>query len=1361
MRNSVKLLKLFSALFIGILLISGVVAEQDIVNGDVNSIVNKTLCIFNLGKNCVNKHINRITGNVVLVPPVPPEPPGLLTCDGVSQRGINWNYINQLREELHEYWPLEKPAVRILPKEGNNLIESIEDAEALEFFLANNPQTRFGLPVNVLTCGLRRWAIREEEKKYLVASHYNTVNMLRYNIKASMENIAAIDRYLGNEVLGGVHVPGSQTFDDFIIENPLKSELDDYMIYLLNNPPNSGEINVNIIIKDTGDLLKAVAPIEAQIKNNLERLSKIDYIITAPPGLSNEQRDALFTEADSVREETQELENRVYAMKLVAAPWAIGNEFQENYNLIYEYIGEGQIFDFSATYPTYSAQYQGNLVEAMKQQFMANRESILTSFNEMNEAVIAVSGNVVIVDGINKGSVKEVVSLVLDPKKVSRYPAIMYEEGDSEYTVRLKNAANFYLYLIGDVEKYKNAFEEGFWEDVNSPASQALLVMALVLTGLVSGPFASISYLIRGGSIAAQEGAGIFSLTLGLAMIGTDIAFSTASVSNAIEMCDESFVNPLGEELSEEEAQQRIYDFGPTNVRDYKGCIVASLLAGVDVGTVVIPDFVSEFLKAKNGAGIRAARSQKAQDFIINSHIEKSSEAKIMLAALVEEAHTSLDNVGTYIMRAKNLFDSEGVVYTQRATDFLISTEGEHPLNQIARALKEKGLADEIHYDPLSLLVQDKGTIAFIHEEGGIRRIYMGNRGVLSPDGVSDFINEETGHEIMHAVVRSFRDEGQETFLQASLRPINPAVVSDLGAYGERFSLSEITSYGYNLRREIKELKEIRTELRKFGRVPMPYDEAVTKSNQFLTRLSEQTKLMKKPDSSLRRIYKFSKYSRDYTDDFLSKIDSIIDANSLDLAYTTLPLPTESYEPIYAVKLSDIDYDIYFVPVTDNSLNAVVLTIDTPSGRMQLDIFEEETVEEVFEIFFKNGQFDAGDKQKLFDLINIRKEPTFFEPYYGIRGQLEELSKNSAEIYQLSSDILKEIDNLDNILTALSATTTYTDVYTRIMGNVQNKDEILNQVRSILGKIDSYPDDVMYPKKFHEASDFSNDIITTKYPDDFISPSNNIEVSDRMIGTVSEARHSVRKVVVYAYPKTYDTTTPFPQDKADIVSGFIGNDFSTPWQRDLLRSNDMSINEIVSLRPQDAGLYMIGQYHSNNLRGGSFANEIAQGRAFAFAPEDIDENLVGFVAARRTDFSDAVGGVDTWEISMLAHKGAGDLSSDSITEIQTLMYKFLYSYREKYPYRNKLVGRVNRKHARTYYNFLGNTEGAIEFFNRVPEEGFRYKFKGQTPPNPLLGDKFPFTGQINGETYTVDVENFAFEIDADKAIEALAEKLRL
>lgn len=550
--------------------------------GDVvGSIVEKVVCAFSFGKCDVDKDSK---GEGVLLSPGGGGCPAPGESDFVAPIGYLKRYILDNRESAGYFTSSSSSILDLNPDSSFAQIYGT-DFESLEERYATEKVTSVGAPNGFISCAMKSNNFGEfansEEMKAAIGHYYNVMGSIRLGYLASLEAVAAIDVFNN---AGNPGNPGSQSVlqgIDFDENNPFKSEMDNYIGYLDSNRP---QIDAGKIIRETGDLLNTgVYGLEDKL---LELKSQRDdkyyeLILEGQSVPTNvEVMSAINLQVSELDKKIEDAENEINVIKSIVAPWTLGEEFQNSGGAMYGRINT---------------------------QFQENRRALLEYMDELEEVVIEFNSAPYFRDAIAEREhykqthrrIENVLSKTAPARRLEfdRTQAMTGAEWE-------KYAANFYLELSDEKMKYVNRVSKAFWDDVNSPRSQIAMALALVATGWIAGPFASAATFFRAGSFASQASRGVLATRalFGLAMIGTDLAFSTQSVNEAHRMCTETFFDrEIGESAQARMGYEPIADFGPTDVSDYKACVVASILAGVDVTLTVVPDVVGEFLaKADN-----------------------------------------------------------------------------------------------------------------------------------------------------------------------------------------------------------------------------------------------------------------------------------------------------------------------------------------------------------------------------------------------------------------------------------------------------------------------------------------------------------------------------------------------------------------------------------------------------------------------------------------------------------------------------------------------------------------------------------------------------------------------------------------
>ncbi|MBS3071422.1 hypothetical protein J4408_00360 [Candidatus Pacearchaeota archaeon] len=541
--------------------------------------------------------------------------------------------------------------------------EVFGSAENLESFYVSEKLTDIGAPVNLISDAFKikksevtgkyyypvlkgeildDIRIDETERKVAVGQYYNIMNLLRYNMFAAETAIAGIDVFvwrLDNPPIPSLKldypdisenpsyfsyindlysqpiefgIPESEFLKgvEFKKENPLGPQLVALKGELISSLKNQRTDPWVVLPETYKFLFQTVYPLEQRVEC-INKLS--DYTVKLQlsagflPGNSPSQnvpqtcqeyedlneiynlggihgaenvRDYLLDKNNDLLEEGDDLDLRVNALKTIKAPWTLGSQF-EAYNLL-GYTPQG-------------------VKDGTRAQLVANRAGIVKLYNDLQEATIAMND-----PEMSYSDIKDKLDFVLKPELVSHYPELIVEEDKNHFENLEKVNAQFYLYLSDVKIKLDKDVANSFKESTLSLRSQVIFALALIPIGYFAGPFGSLVGWFRAGATGARFiSASAFT---GLAFIATDAAFAAGAIGEAVEVCDSIIPDkPLGEN-----SPQAIADFGPQELDEYKSaCLIAVILAGVNVATVVVPDLVGEFLaKARN---IETATGKEAQ----------------------------------------------------------------------------------------------------------------------------------------------------------------------------------------------------------------------------------------------------------------------------------------------------------------------------------------------------------------------------------------------------------------------------------------------------------------------------------------------------------------------------------------------------------------------------------------------------------------------------------------------------------------------------------------------------------------------------------------------------------------------------
>ncbi len=487
----------------------------------------------------------------------------------------------------------------ILEHGGTNLAKPFRNSFSYERFLANSDEMGFGAPPNLISCALENFGYDEKKKMYAVSLYYNNMAMALYNMISAMESIAAIDNYLGNPALHDVGISDGEYLPPnelVLTKNPFYTRLVSEKQHIIDNSPSPAQLSAlrEKINDDTSQFfvkepqpgeegVTVMAGMEAERRTAEARAQYYEPFLGIITG------DKSQSKADYYSAEAKKYEAKIRSVKAINAPWTFGSKFNEIYQptKTFSVEFENPSNPLSATLPKYKVEYPGQALfeQATREQLIINRQKIVDTFNELQILIIKMNN-----ENFDGSALNMYIKSALDTKKVSPYPR--FDPSNRDETEKLKaSTANYLLGLSGGIENYYDAYEDGFWEDVNSPRSQMMMVGVMILTGFITGPFSSATALLRGAGVGARAGEYGWKIYLGLAAIGADIAITYPSVKNAIDSCDEAFTRPL-EINDDEELKNIVTEFGPSVYTDYKACLTSEILAGINIALLIIPDVI-------------------------------------------------------------------------------------------------------------------------------------------------------------------------------------------------------------------------------------------------------------------------------------------------------------------------------------------------------------------------------------------------------------------------------------------------------------------------------------------------------------------------------------------------------------------------------------------------------------------------------------------------------------------------------------------------------------------------------------------------------------------------------------------------
>lgn len=1395
-------LKLFCSLIIIVLLVNGVVAEQEIINGEGESIVNKTLCVFGLGKNCGKG----ITGHAVAFPPETTQPPPEIACENLNLDRINSGYIRGIRDELYKNKIFEKPSWKLIPSEGTGLGGVFTSARELEYFLATQKETRVGLPVYAINCVLEYYGYSDErEKKVIVASYYDKLNKLRYNMKKHLEYIVAIDRFNGEPLFHDLVIRGGYYTDDSEdFPNPIANELKEYKKYLIDHPPDPNEFNSLIVVSKTAKTLELIAKFEAMKRNDEMIIFKTkqaiyqtgfiqeQWLVDSPDYLSQLQDEIKYRE-----ERIKLFEDTIRNLKVIF-PWTLGDVFDDYYELKFQDSGEDLVLTYinpagnsaEVRVDIWSASYKGGLGLAIAEQLKSNRKEIIALFNNMQDSFLDLNNDVA-----GYPYVRDKLTPVLDPKVATLYPSIKIVNGDSPTLIDRKSNANYYLGLVGEIEKYQKAYEQGFWESVNSVPSQIILMEYLIVFAVIAYPFVTVTALIRG----AQIGSNVVPISLGMRyalgaiVIGANLAYASEAVQAAIVACDEAFLYPSGELLNDEQVKQLVSSFGPSVVSDYHACMIHRIIAVGTVGLLTTAElseiysimrggnkadnFLLDFEDARNYPGIdsvRAARSKKTQEAIESGMEAKTNSIEeefiYAVSGTQSGSYRELSELGERALRAEN----PPVNFVRHGYQFIILPNGEHPINKIAVALNKRGV--ELVWDPKT--VEEIGFVAGvrINEEGNT--LFLNNAFILSPEGIREASKAIPMHEIVHEAAFYLDEKGIESFLLNQYTPFtNPFGVPS--SYGSAPGLADPTGYAYHeisatiseLRYNLKPLKKARNILEKLSdpnfATSLTQEELSALGNEAADNVISSLNAITRsenpnaPNLALtRKIITLSQHSDVQSQLAMNEINAINNLDDIRLFADGNSVYFEMV-PDNVAGTSGINVEFQLMGAGDKGkyveVSQLPYSTSPLSGMVDVKIRDSNSISKIEGIISKdlNGfTLTNADKQKLVDVLRREHVPTVVDPTFGNYGQL----KKSREMSAIAEQITAQMDDESNALLAGAE-------------NLKNAFEEVDDARIVL-----------LPEFVEDFNSRINSILelADSYPDELLPKSPKLADHPRAILKSPSSR---RSIVRYPQPKYYNIVLPLDEAKK------LANGLSKASARQInivlykpngeIRYPDKDIRAIILGNPaneQAAALSIVQgekalEYWNPATGTSLMVQRVANKQAVVFGPKNSQGEVMAMASNEKTLYSEHMSSTTRLagsEMTSLALPEADLFSLKSTLEIESAIYHNLKLEQIHFGGGRYLYSTTNEQNARAYSFFLGDDFEILS--HRIDGKNLIYKYEGVTPP-PFMEKTKEVSGVINGVEFRgvdpvtgegnpkLKLQIVRARINVDGAIEKLEKKL--